>query len=195
MRECFGKALRGERQIVFVTGEPGIGKTAVVDEFMRRAAAETPGVRIARGQCIEGYGSKEAYYPMLEALGQLCRGAGGDSVLQILVAQAPTWLVQFPALIPREHRESLQREILGATRERMLREIGDALEAIASQSPLLVVFEDLQTRANGRGCRFGGSRFDLLLETKVAVHGRINAKADAENHPVLGTRGRTDKVH
>jgi len=69
-------------------------------------------------------------------------GSGRD--VQILVAQAPTWLVQFPALIPREHLENLHREILGATRGRMLREIGDALEAIASQSPLLVVFEDLQ---------------------------------------------------
>ena len=38
----------------------------------------------------------------------------------------------------------LQREILGATRERMLREIGDALETITSESPLLLVFEDLQ---------------------------------------------------
>lgn len=38
----------------------------------------------------------------------------------------------------------LQREILGATRERMLREIGDALETITGTSPLLLVFEDLQ---------------------------------------------------
>ncbi len=138
------KTLRGERQIVFVTGEPGIGKTAVVDEFQRRAAAEVPGLRIARGQCIEGYGSKEAYYPMLEAVTQLCRGSGGESVLQILAGQAPTWLVQFPALLTRENLEHLQREILGATRERMLREIGEALETIAAHGPLLLVFEDLQ---------------------------------------------------
>src|SRR4029453_13418765 len=44
--------------------------------------------RIARGQCIEGYGSKEAYYPMLEALAGLCRGDGGDAIVQIL-AGAP----------------------------------------------------------------------------------------------------------
>ena len=37
----------------------------------------------------------------------------------------------------------LQREILGATRERMLREIGEALETIASENPLLLVLEDL----------------------------------------------------
>ena len=142
--DCLGKALRGERQIVFITGEPGIGKTALAEAFQRQAAVEAPGLRIARGQCVEGYGGKEAYYPMLEALGQLCRGTGGDSVVQILAAQAPTWLVQFPALVKREQREMLQREILGSTRERMLREIGDALEAITSASPMLLVFEDLQ---------------------------------------------------
>jgi tetratricopeptide (TPR) repeat protein len=81
---------------------------------------------------------------MLEALRQLCRGSGGASVVRTLASQAPTWLAQFPALIKRRHREMLQREILGATRERMLREIGDALEAIASAGPLLLVFEDLQ---------------------------------------------------
>jgi hypothetical protein len=116
----------------------------VVDEFQRQAAADVPGIRIVRGQCVEGYGGKEPYYPMLEALGQLCRFSEGESVVRILASQAPTWLVQFPALMKREHREILQREILGATRERMLREIGDALEAIASETPLLLVFGDLQ---------------------------------------------------
>ena len=140
---CLSKALLGQRQIVFVTGEPGIGKTALIDEFQRQAGAKVVDLGIARGQCVEGYGSKEAYYPVLEALGGLCRGSRGECLVQTLAVQAPTWLVQFPALVKSEHRDILQREILGATRERMLREIGDALEAITSENPLLLVFEDL----------------------------------------------------
>jgi len=140
---CLRKALRGERQIVFITGEPGIGKTTLVDEFQRRAAANVLSLRIARGQCVEGYGGKEPYYPMLEALGGLCRGSGEESLVHRLAAQAPTWLVQFPALVKREHRDMLRWEILGATRERMLREIGEVLETITSENPLLLVFEDL----------------------------------------------------
>ena len=144
LHQCLGRMSSGERQIVFITGEPGIGKTAVADAFIDRAATEAPDIRIARGQCIEGYGSKEAYYPMLEALAGLCRGDGGDAIVQILAAQAPTWLVQFPALLTPDRSEILRREVLGATRERMLREIGEALEAIALRSPLVIVFEDLQ---------------------------------------------------
>ncbi len=124
LRACLRRALDGKRQIAFITGESGIGKTALADEFQRQAAADVPGIRIARGQCVEGYGGKEVYYPVLEALGQLCRGPSADAVVHALAAEAPTWLIQFPALLKPEHRESLQREILGATRERMLREIG-----------------------------------------------------------------------
>ena len=144
LRDRLRMASSGQPQIVFITGEPGIGKTTLVDELQRQAAIDVPGIRIAHGQCIEGYGGKEAYYPVLEAMGQLCRGSGGASVVETLANQAPTWLVQFPALIKREHRETLQQEILGATRERMLREFGAALDTIAAQAPLLLVFEDLQ---------------------------------------------------
>src|SRR6266851_7839956 len=138
-----GKARRNERQVVFITGEAGIGKTALADEFERRARADAPGIRIAHGQCVEGYGGLEAYYPVLEAVGQLCRGPEGESFVRILAKQAPTWLVQYPALVNSQQRDMLERQILGATRERMLREIGEALETITSEEPLLLVIEDL----------------------------------------------------
>jgi len=144
LRAGLRRTLKGERQIVFITGEPGIGKTALVDEFQRLATAEEPTLRIARGQCVEGYGGMEAYYPILEALGQLCHGPEGKRVVEILAAQAPTWLVQFPALLKREERQMLQREIQGATRDRMLREIREALDTLNLEAPLLWVFEDLQ---------------------------------------------------
>lgn len=144
LSSCLQRMFENQRQIVFVTGEPGIGKTSLVDQFLHLAALDYPGLRVARGQCIEGYGGKEAYYPILEALGRLCEGSEGESLVQILAKQAPTWLVQFPALVDSKQREMLQQEILGATRERMLREIGDALEKITSERPLLLVLDDLQ---------------------------------------------------
>jgi len=143
LSESLQMALSGRPQIVFVTGESGIGKTALVDEFQRQVVRDAIGARIARGQCVEGYGGKEAYYPLLEALGQLSRGPAGDSLVGILEKQAPTLLVQFPALVRPEHRGMLQQEILGATRQRMLREISEALETIASERLLFLVFEDL----------------------------------------------------
>src|SRR5215468_4198321 len=106
--------------------------------------AAEPGLRLARGQCLEGYGGMEAYYPLLEALGAVCQGAGGAAVVETLATHAPTWLVQFPALLTPAHRATLQRELQGATRERMLRELAELLEVLTADRPLLLVLEDLQ---------------------------------------------------
>ena len=64
--------------MVFVTGEPGIGKTALVEEFERLVSAAQNDVRIAHGQCVEGFGSKEPFYPVLEAVGALCHAPDGE---------------------------------------------------------------------------------------------------------------------
>jgi len=142
LERCFDQALQGQRQVIFVTGEAGVGKTTLAEVFHQHVAGR-PKVRIARGQCVEGFGGKEAYYPLLEALGQLMRGRDRAPVVQTLAERAPTWLVQFPSLVKTEQREALQRDLLGTTRERMVREICEALEALTSESPLVLVLEDL----------------------------------------------------
>jgi len=83
-----GQALKAQRQVIFITGEAGIGKTTLVDEF-HQAASLRPNLRVVRGQCVEGFCGKEAYYPVLEALGQWVRDAGGGGVVHTLAKQAP----------------------------------------------------------------------------------------------------------
>jgi len=96
------EAQSGARQLVFVTGEPGIGKTTLVEAFLYQVTAQD--VWIGRGQCIEQYGAGEAYMPILEALGRLCREPGGAHLIALLHRHAPTWLVQMPGLISPERR-------------------------------------------------------------------------------------------
>jgi DNA-binding winged helix-turn-helix (wHTH) protein/predicted ATPase len=139
---CLATADAGTRQIVFVTGEAGIGKTALVDAFIARAGAR-PGVRVVRGQCVERYGAAEAYLPWLDALGDLCRQPGREASVELLRRVAPLWLVQLPAFMDPAERAALHREVSGAPAERMLRELCEALEALAADHPLVVVLEDL----------------------------------------------------
>jgi DNA-binding winged helix-turn-helix (wHTH) protein/tetratricopeptide (TPR) repeat protein len=142
LRTSYERALRGERQVVFITGEPGIGKTALIEAFLWQAAADSRAC-IATGQCIESFHQQEAYYPVLEAVGRMCQAPQAAQVVELLAQHAPTWLAQFPSLMTKAHRESLQREILGATRERMLRELSGALEALSAATPIVLVLEDL----------------------------------------------------
>lgn len=141
MRGWFNRALRGERQTIFVTGEPGIGKSSLVEAFLKQAG--TAGLRVVRGQCLEQYGAGEPYLPILEGFSRLCRSAGGAEVLDLLGQVAPAWLAQMPSAVPPAERGSLQSRAAGATRERMLREMVDAIDALTSESPLLLVLEDL----------------------------------------------------
>jgi DNA-binding winged helix-turn-helix (wHTH) protein/tetratricopeptide (TPR) repeat protein len=136
------RARTGQRQQVFLSGEAGIGKTAVLDTFLARAASD-PDLLIARGTCLEHYGAAEAYLPVLEAFGRLLRDLDAERVIRVLKTHAPTWLVQLPWLEEGGDREALRRELLGVTTERMLREMAEAVETLTATTPLLLVLEDL----------------------------------------------------
>ena len=63
-------------------------------------------------------------------------------VKKILAAQAPSWLAQMPSLWTRSERSALETRGR-ATRERMMRELTLAVEAMAADVPLLVKLEDI----------------------------------------------------
>ncbi len=134
-------AVEGQRQVAFVTGEPGIGKSTVVDAFLRRNA-DRRWWRTS-GQCLEHFGTGEPYLPILDALGRLCRGPRGEQVVELLRRSAPTWLRQMPAWTDAEDHKRLERETLGATPERMLREMAEMVETLTADIPLVLVLEDL----------------------------------------------------
>ena len=133
---------QGRRQLVFVTGEPGIGKTTLVDSFAEQISHD-PACSIAYGQCVDHHGAGESYFPVLDALSRLCRQPGKQWFVDKLRRHAPTCLAQLPALISEADREALKREVVGAAKDRMMREMAEALEASTTESPLVLILEDL----------------------------------------------------
>ncbi len=142
LQQWFRRVGQGDRQILFITGEPGIGKTTTVDVFLARVRA-TGLIRIGRGHCVEHYGQGEAYMPILEALVRLTREPGGARLLAILSRHAPTWLMQMPSLLSSEEFTQLQRRTQDATPQRMLREMAEVLEVLTAERPFILVLEDL----------------------------------------------------
>jgi len=137
LRRAWDMACGGKRAVVWVAGEPGIGKTTLIEHFV----AGQGELACARGQCMEHYGIGEPYLPVLEALARLCRGDSGLPAL--LRAVAPTWLLQLPWLSSTEERDALRRELAGVSPHRMLREMGELLDRHTEHRPLLLVTEDL----------------------------------------------------
>lgn len=137
----FDEACAGRRQIIFVSGEPGIGKSALADAFLDQLRSARA-VKVGLGQCLDHHGVGEPYRPLIEALTRLAGAPDGRPVKEILAAQAPSWLAQMPSLWTGPERRAL--EARGRpTRERMMRELTHAVEAIASDAPLVFKLEDI----------------------------------------------------
>jgi len=139
---CLRSASSGEKQVVLITGEAGIGKTALVDRFLAQVR-QGQEIRIARGQCSALCGQVEPFLPVLEALEDLCGEPGSEGLVEVIAQQAPTLLRELPSLCAGDDQEMLARRAAGGRGERMLREIGRLLPALAAETPLVLVLEDL----------------------------------------------------
>jgi DNA-binding winged helix-turn-helix (wHTH) protein/tetratricopeptide (TPR) repeat protein len=138
LHQAWDLALTGKRTMVWVAGDPGTGKTTLVDHFV----AQLRDVAIGRGQCVEQYGDGEPYLPILDAIAELCRA--DPTAAELLRTVAPLWLLQLPWLTTAEERETLRRELAGARLDRMPRELGEFFDRYTEHRPLVLVTEDLQ---------------------------------------------------
>jgi tetratricopeptide (TPR) repeat protein len=136
-----GRTLDGERQFVFVTGEAGIGKTTFIEAALERLPAADVG--ILRGCCTELFGTNEAFQPLIDALKDGGRGPDRPLLARLLRHHAPTWLAQMPELLDVDARATFHNDVFGATRERMMREFGEFVEALVASRPYIIVIEDL----------------------------------------------------
>jgi DNA-binding SARP family transcriptional activator len=136
------EASTGARRVGFVTGDAGIGKTTIVESFVSRVGG-APGTLVAHGQCVEHRGAGEPYLPVLDALGGVARRPSGRQLVPLLSRQAPTWVAQMPWLLSDDELEAVHRRLIGATHERMLREMLETLEAVSRELTLVLVLEDL----------------------------------------------------
>jgi predicted ATPase len=140
----FGEAAVGHGLVLCVTGEPGLGKTTLVEDFLDELAAGGRPHWIGRGRCSERLAGAEAYLPFLEALDSLLQGEGGASAAQMLRLLAPTWYVQLaPPTASDLSLPSGQSEAECDSQERRKRELGLFLRELSRQRPLVLFLDDI----------------------------------------------------
>ena len=131
----------GRSRAVFVTGEAGSGKSALLAEWLERTD-QLDDWWVLRGQCVQTRGGVEPYFTLLDAL-TLLADERPDELVEVMERVAPTWLAQIPSLVDDDVAVRLERKLLGSGPQRMLREGVALIDELARSRPTVLLIEDL----------------------------------------------------
>ena len=71
LEDFLNLARKGQGQVVFITGGPGRGKTALLDNFTQLAMKQHPGLLVASGKCNAYSGKGDPFLPFRDLMGML----------------------------------------------------------------------------------------------------------------------------
>jgi predicted ATPase len=140
LRSAFEESSAGQGLLLCVTGEPGLGKTTLVESFLEELAASGQTWSLARGHCSERLAGAEAYLPFLEALDSLLQGEDGAEAAQAMKLLAPSWYVQLAPLAGEDPSLAGAKE---ASQEIRKRELGVFLHKLSEQHPVVLFLDDV----------------------------------------------------
>jgi len=208
LRAGLVEAEGGRGLLLCVAGEPGIGKTTLVEDFLAEVSASSDWCRVARGRCSERLAGAEAYLPLLEALDSLLRHEGSISLAQTMrfgqgsIGQtmrqlAPTWYAQVaPLSSDNSSAEKLIADLKAASQERMKLELAALLKDASRTRPLILFFDDLHWADVSTidllaylASKFEGMRVLIIITYRpsdmlVSRHPFLQIKPDLQAHGV-----------
>lgn len=140
----FERAERGKGRVVVLSAEAGLGKTTILDAFIKLLEDRGEVVRVGRGRCSERLAGAEAYLPVLEVLDSLQHSEKHGNLSRLLRALAPSWYVQITPLAQDDSSAArLAADVAIGSQERLKREIGALLEEITRIHPVILCFDDV----------------------------------------------------
>lgn len=143
LESALGAASAGSGTLICVTGEPGLGKTTVVEEFLDTLRADHGSAWLVRGRCSERLGGTDGLLPILEGLDSLVRGESGDQAARLLKRFAPTWFLQVAPSMGDSTQAVLAEQVRNTSQERMKREFVAFLEELSRVRPVVLFFDDV----------------------------------------------------
>ena len=160
LRKQLSAANTGTRRVVFVTGEEGIGKTALCERFLSEIDTRD-GTLVARVQCANGGSAAELLSPVCQGLADEWRSSSAHYAAAPLAdtADAP----QGAAGAGDADRDPRAGRLEPGAGLRVARELNALVDTLALERTIVLLVEDLH-RADS-----------TLLETLSAIGGRAQA--------------------
>ncbi len=136
LEAAFASVRQGGPSAVLLGGEAGVGKTRLVSEFSRTAAAA--GARVLTGGCLELGTDGLPFAPFTAVLRELVHEMGADALASMLPGRTTRGLAR---LLPELGEPDTSGDPAEA-RARLFEEVLRALEHLTRHSPVVLVIED-----------------------------------------------------
>ena len=138
----FEASATARTRVVLISGEPGIGKTHMLNVIAR--TAEGHGALILRGGASDAEGMPP-YLPFLEAFGRYFRASEHGLLRELVDGLAPVLTAIFPELSQIESGMPVNHPLPPEqARLRLLEAVGTLIARLAETRPIVLLLDDLQ---------------------------------------------------
>ncbi len=183
IREAFSSASSGSGSMLAISGDAGMGKTTIVEDFLAEIETDTETAWIARGRCSERLATTDAFAPVFECLDDLTHGALAGDAIRVMGESAPTWLAQ---IVPAREDAAgiLSKEV---SSERMRREFLRLFETLSTIRPVIVFLDDLHW-ADASTCDLLGYLASRTKDSRILIVTTYRPSQVSASHPFLSVR-------
>jgi ABC-type oligopeptide transport system substrate-binding subunit/DNA-binding SARP family transcriptional activator len=187
LNQCWQRARDGRGKLVLMSGEVGVGKSLLAEEFANRLRRE--GARVLWGNCYE-YERALPYQPVAEALRTVLPGLTPEEL-----ASFPSWsLEEVARLVPEVLDKHPGLEAASAIssdeqRARLFEAVAHVLAVLCSQGPILIVLDDLHW-ASGSTLQLIHYLARRLVEHWALMLGSFRSEEVGLGHPLQALRRR-----
>jgi predicted ATPase/serine/threonine protein kinase len=150
LSRALDRALAGGSELVIVQGEPGVGKSALVRQFIARKLLSDPSMVVLAGRCYEQESVPfKGFDTIIDSLSLYLRGLDAEAVEPLLNGGVRFLASLFPVLL---RVPSVAQQVPAdravdnplALREQAFAQLRAILTAIAARVPLILFVDDLQ---------------------------------------------------
>jgi DNA-binding winged helix-turn-helix (wHTH) protein/predicted ATPase len=138
LRELFDHASAGERRTCLVCGEPGIGKTTLVDHFAAQIAS-SEAIWHLRAKCLRHYHAVEPFLAIGNALEDALRNHPKSTLHEHVQRYAPSWCHWLADGRAGNGRANEHPRLA----EPAVREFGQLIDALAAERTVVLCLDDV----------------------------------------------------